>query len=402
MEAPYKLQVLNMLAFPKGKQPRCELTGVPAEIECVTPHITLYYATKEHAEEAWRGIMHKIAPLLGPLRAPSVVVGSQEDRARREYTMERSKRALVDLCTQEAAKFLVSGRFDLALPGAIQALSLLKELEGEASVEMVPPYLQLAEANLGLGRFAQAEELLSRANWSILKNPDCSNALRAQLHRNFGKLYSAQGKLDAALSELAQGIYCSSLQVGPEHIDTAAGYFCAAAVFYAQHRIENALAFYDKVVDIWYKFLASIRNDADLAATLGEAQLHEAMDMLDHVLQTRTKLLGDGHIATGEAKYTLGLLNLFAGNEDAAREHVQAACATYIKHLGPDHPSTRDIQEVLSQLSSAVAPAQPGAQFEESIASHFPTDMPRAAIQSPIPLPPGSRSQTRAAEPDGM
>ncbi|EGB11445.1 hypothetical protein AURANDRAFT_4228, partial [Aureococcus anophagefferens] len=245
------------LAFPKGKLPRCELTGLPAAVQCVTPHITLYYATKEHAEEAWHGIMHKIAPLLGPLRAPSVVVGSEEDRAKREYTMEMSKKALIDLCTQEASKFLVAGRYELALPGAIQALAFLKDIHGEGAVEMIAPYLQLAEANLGLGRFQQAEEFLSLANWSILKNPDCSNNLRSQLHRNFGKLYSAQGKLDQALVELSHDIYCSSLEAGPEHIDTSAGYYHTASVFYAQHRIENALAFYDKVVDIWYKFLVS-------------------------------------------------------------------------------------------------------------------------------------------------
>ena len=52
---PYRLLTLNTLAFPKGKLPRCELTGLPAAVQCVTPHITLYYATKEHAEEAWHG-----------------------------------------------------------------------------------------------------------------------------------------------------------------------------------------------------------------------------------------------------------------------------------------------------------------------------------------------------------
>ena len=400
---PYRLLTLNTLAFPKGKLPRCELTGLPAAVQCVTPHITLYYATKEHAEEAWHGIMHKIAPLLGPLRAPSVVVGSEEDRAKREYTMEMSKKALIDLCTQEASKFLVAGRYELALPGAIQALAFLKDIHGEGAVEMIAPYLQLAEANLGLGRFQQAEEFLSLANWSILKNPDCSNNLRSQLHRNFGKLYSAQGKLDQALVELSHDIYCSSLEAGPEHIDTSAGYYHTASVFYAQHRIENALAFYDKVVDIWYKFLVSARSNADLAGSLGESQQQEAMDMLDHVLSTRVKLLGDGHIATGEAKYTLGLLNLFAGKVDPAREHVQAACATYMKHLGPDHPSTKDIQEVLARImGDDMRPGSPGPDGEfhpdatlqppDDFASHFPSDMQRAATQSPIPMPPPSAS----------
>ena len=68
----YSITALNKLAFPKGKHPKCELTGVPASVQCETPHITLYYATREHAEQAWHGIMHKIPPLLGPLRASVV------------------------------------------------------------------------------------------------------------------------------------------------------------------------------------------------------------------------------------------------------------------------------------------------------------------------------------------
>ena len=58
----------------------------------------------------------------------------------------------------------------------------------------MPSYLLLAEANLGLRNLAQAEEFLSLANYSVLKNPECSNTIRSQLHRNFGKLYALQGK----------------------------------------------------------------------------------------------------------------------------------------------------------------------------------------------------------------
>lgn len=64
--------------------------------------------------------MHKISPLIGPLRATPQIIGSEEERARREYTVQMSKRALIDLCQQEASKLLVQGRYDLAVPGAIQ------------------------------------------------------------------------------------------------------------------------------------------------------------------------------------------------------------------------------------------------------------------------------------------
>lgn len=62
--------------------------------------------------------------------------------------------------------------------------------------------------------------------------------------------------------------------------------------------MESSLAFYDKVVDIWYKFLASVRNDASVAENVGKAHLSEGMDMLTRVLNTRINLLGDSHIAT--------------------------------------------------------------------------------------------------------
>ena len=62
-----------------------------------------------------------------------------------------------------------------------QALAFSKEVFGDGSIEMVPPYLLLSEANLGLGSLQSAEGFLSMANWSILKTPKCSNAIRSQV-----------------------------------------------------------------------------------------------------------------------------------------------------------------------------------------------------------------------------
>ncbi|CAM9764482.1 unnamed protein product [Ectocarpus fasciculatus] len=445
----YRIEPLNRLAFPKGKIPRCEISGQAASVACITPHITLYYATEEQAEQAWHaGIMHKISPLIGPLRATPQIIGSEEERARREYTVQMSKRALIDLCQQEASKLLVQGRYDLAVPGAIQALAFSKEIFGDGSIETVPPYLLLSEANLGLGLLQSAEGFLSMANWSILKTPQCSNAIRSQLHRNFGKLHTAQNKLDEALDDLSKDVYCSSLEVGPEHIDTSAGFFLIANIFYAQRKVESSLAFYDKVVDIWYKFLASVRSDANLAENVGKAQLSEGMDMLTRVLNTRVNLLGDTHIATGEARCTLGLLHLFVADKAAAVDHLTLASEIYTKQLGSDHASTQDVVDILVQLGGP-RPRPPGLEEEStgenndnngqdvgspagltvdveiegeegasagggelrdqgasqlstqdsgaSLLSQFPPtqEMPRAVMQSPIPLPPGGEPKVQ-------
>lgn len=72
-------------------------------------------------------------------------------------------------------------------------------------------------------------------------------------------------------------------------------------------QVESSLAFYDKVVDIWYKFLASVRSDPNLAENVGKAQLSEGMDMLTRVLNTRVNLLGETHIATVSELLFMGI-----------------------------------------------------------------------------------------------
>ena len=59
----FDLLPVNMLACPKDVKLVCEMSGRSANIQMVTPYITLYFATRDDAEQAWSGIMHKIAPL---------------------------------------------------------------------------------------------------------------------------------------------------------------------------------------------------------------------------------------------------------------------------------------------------------------------------------------------------
>lgn len=55
LRSGYRIEPLNRLAFPKGNIPKCEISGQAACVACITPHITLYYATEEQAEQAWHG-----------------------------------------------------------------------------------------------------------------------------------------------------------------------------------------------------------------------------------------------------------------------------------------------------------------------------------------------------------
>ena len=99
--------------------------------------------------------------------------------------------------------------------------------------------------------------------------------MRATLHLNSGKLCLAQAAHEKALFELAQSVYLFSLGHGPDHIVTAPGYYCLGSVFMEQGETERALAVFDKVVDVWYKFLASIRTTEEDAVQVTDAQLAE-------------------------------------------------------------------------------------------------------------------------------
>ena len=59
---------------------------------------------------------------------------------------------------------------------------------------------------LGLGRLEQAEEYLAQAQWTVLKTPECSNAIKSKLYRNLGLLYAAKGQYEEALTQLANDV----------------------------------------------------------------------------------------------------------------------------------------------------------------------------------------------------
>lgn len=52
---------------------------------------------------------------------------------------------------------------------------------------------------VGLGNLASVTELLSQAEWAVLKSPVCGYAIHHQLHRSLGRLHKATGNLEAAL-----------------------------------------------------------------------------------------------------------------------------------------------------------------------------------------------------------
>ena len=361
------IQKLNLLAFPRSFTPICELTGEHATIELVTPHITLYYVSEAAARQAWEGIIKKIAHLLTPLRSDPPIVGTADERENRARHILSSKKSLINFCLSESTAWISKQRYDLAVPAATQALKLSKEVDGELSIEVVEPMLQLSQAYLGLSQLRQAEEYLALARWNIINADGCSDKVLSRMHLLMGRVLTAQGNFTNAKDELAQGVYFSSRTYGAESVPTAAGYYLLGDIFLAQGNKESALAFFDKVVDIWYKFLLNAFNSNEMLTDMSEDGVNEESFVdgrfhLHQILSVRESIIGEDHIATGEVKYCIGLFELLYKNDAAsALALVKQALQVFERSLGADHASTTQVESVLQAIQ-----AREGGTFLDS------------------------------------
>lgn len=59
----------------------------------------------------------------------------------------------------------------------------------------------------GLGNLAVVAELLSQAEWAVLKNPELGASIQQQLHRSLGQFYTTTGNLETALFHFANDVW---------------------------------------------------------------------------------------------------------------------------------------------------------------------------------------------------
>lgn len=347
---------INRLSNAKGAKYVCEITGAPASLQC-SECPAVYFATQEHFDIWWRGIGHLIAPDILVLREPPKMIGSEEERHRRNEELMGIRKDLLEMCTETAQKFLVQAKYELAVPGALQSLKFAIEVHGSEATELVPSYLLLAEANLGLRRLKIAEEFLSLANWNILKHPEAGSSMMSNLQRNFGRLYAAQQRYNEALGAFATDIYHSSLEFGPEHIRSAPSYFHMGRVFQCHQKSDRVGSFYTKVVDIYAKFLEDWMNlnTFEPSSEIGPVEVEEAMEIVKHISEYRETRSEDDRSdharqETAEGRYTLGLLQVYTNDIPAAGESLRTALEVFLSTVGVDHDKTKACQKYLEQL----------------------------------------------------
>ncbi|PAA48206.1 hypothetical protein BOX15_Mlig008343g2 [Macrostomum lignano] len=187
---PANISPLYPLANAKGTDLLCELCQKPAFIQCSKCRVT-YYCGPEHQRADWIGIHAKICDELAVLRKPVPFLTSEKDRREKREELIQQQLRMIVITRTTGQKLLFENHFEEAVPAALQSLKFAIDVHGSSSVELVPSYLILGEASIGLQRLSQAEEYLSQAQWTVLKTDNPSNAIKSQLHRNLGLLFSA-------------------------------------------------------------------------------------------------------------------------------------------------------------------------------------------------------------------
>ncbi|KAF7237586.1 Zinc finger MYND domain-containing protein 12 [Varanus komodoensis] len=294
------------LALPRGQKLHCELCLGPATLRCGGCGVT-YYCDVEHQNADWVSVHEKICQLLIPLRTALPFYNSEKERKHGQEQKICREKFLAEVTRTAAQNFLFEGKHEDAIPAALHSLKFSISVYGSNSVELVPAYLILAEASLGLGHLAQGEEYLSQAHWIVLKSSYCSSAVQSNLHRNLGLLHAAKGNFEDALYHLANDVYFASCAYGTNDVAVSGGHFHMANIFVHQNVLDVANSLYSEVVEIWLRHLGHLidihfqafMNPAELDVlsdeeeplkeTLDEKQRAEATQMLNAILDFRER-----------------------------------------------------------------------------------------------------------------
>ncbi|XP_034001261.1 zinc finger MYND domain-containing protein 12 [Trematomus bernacchii] len=348
-----KASKIISLALPKGTEKLCELCQKTAHLQCTKCRVT-FYCDAEHQQADWVGIHERICQMLVTIRSPTLLSLQQAECIQSQLV----KAELIEMCRLVAQSKLSEGKHQEALPAAQFCLRCSKDVHGPRSVQMVPAYLLLAEANMGMGNLAWAAELLSQAEWAALKSSD--HAVHQRLHRCLGRLHTATGNLEAALFNFANDVnILASEEYGLDSTVTRGGYFLMANVYAKLGGLPIVRSLYSEVAQTWHCHLTKLLDthvqnvqspDTGLEP-YDEAQRVEMDKMLRTMLEFEQNDSRKDSAQIALVAHCLAMLWFLAG--DSLKALGFGNTALQASQLIPNHNLTEPIQGLLQLLHTA-------------------------------------------------
>ncbi|XP_047196304.1 zinc finger MYND domain-containing protein 12 [Hippoglossus stenolepis] len=361
-EQPRVSQILP-LALPRGEDKLCELCQERAHLQCDKCRFT-FYCNAEHQQADWMGIHQRICQLLVPIRNPTIF--SLQRAGQIETQLKKAE--LIEICRLVARRKLSERKHQEAVPAAQFCLRCSIDVLGPSTVQLVPSHLLLAEANMGLGNLSLVAELLSQAEWLVLKSPDCGHAVRQQLHRSLGHLHTATGDLQAALLNFANDVYFASEEYGLDSTVTSDGYFLMADVFAKQGKISITRSLYSTVAHIWHRHLSkllkshiqSVQNpDVMLEPSYDQGRQAEVDEMLRTMLEFEQDDTRKDPAQVALVAHCLAMLWFLKG--DNLKALGFGSVALQASQLIPNHDLTEAVQGLLQLVQSLQTEPHPGS-----------------------------------------
>lgn len=311
----------------------------------------------------WKGLQVKFQELKSYLSEPSLSFSnSSTQRSKQRENVKLGLEAIIEVASSESHMLLRDGEYAAAIEGGLKTLGFMQDLYGSESIEQIEAYFLLAKANQCLNKFKKAEEFLSIAQWTVIKNPECPAHIRAELHQNFGLLKVARAKYNEAIDHLSKSTYYLSLLNGTDHLITSFGYFNLANVFATIDKHECTNDFLKLVIEIWFKNLIeafdkptneeSNENEEALAIDkLDEDKIQEAGRMFEQILTIQMRRYGENHLETGRIFLVCGLYQWYIGEIQKSREYVDKSVEILKYVLGDNHQQTREAQSIFQRLN---------------------------------------------------
>lgn len=318
----------------------------------------------------WSTLETKFHELMELMDVPVSGISALEARAQHQEKVSSVIVSLLDRAQEECRRLLVEGNAEAAEEAGVKVLHLRVLFYGENKLELVPAYFHLARTKQFVELYGDAENMLSLAHFIVLHHQEkVPISVKAELHQTFGLLYAADEKLDAAVNHLSYATYYLSGIHGAAHILTSFSYFDLGNVFAAKGCMENAMALYDTVKEIWHTYLMKVLQEIvekkaeaeklkkyedddevresgyESARAFGTENRIDSSKMLYGIYGIQRERFQHAHPSTARAAFVLGLFLLWIDNVPEASKYLREAKETSMKFYGDTHPIVQEIEE---------------------------------------------------------
>jgi class 3 adenylate cyclase/tetratricopeptide (TPR) repeat protein len=262
-----------------------------------------------------------------------------------------------DLARRCAIYLWARGEYGAAERLCAHALTILEKAHGPDHPDVARALNNLGVLYMELGRYAEAEPLLTRALATREGELGSDHRLSVTLTlHNLGIVYMELARHAEAESNFRRAMAIREKMLGPDHPDVMSTWVGLGALYRKEGRYAEAESLLVHVLAIAEKELGpdhpdvatSLMHLADVYAGSGRGE--EAGPLYLRALAIWEKVLGPDHPDVAEG--LKGLASVYADRGDVARSEALLERALKIREnsLGPHHPLTKSTRDALCAL----------------------------------------------------